>query len=85
MPMSEWLCTWQWYIQAPAPTCSPAMTWKPKESAGPTIFADGQVFEPPRGDDPGTDGHRFSSGYIGLQVHSTTDVVSYRDIRIKEL
>ncbi|MGW3741429.1 OmpL47-type beta-barrel domain-containing protein [Streptomyces sp. NPDC005146] len=45
----------------------------------------GQVFEPPRGDDPGTDGRRFSSGYIGLQVHSTTDVVSYRDIRIKEL
>ncbi|MFD7942134.1 OmpL47-type beta-barrel domain-containing protein [Streptomyces sp. NPDC059744] len=45
----------------------------------------GQVFEPPRGDDPGTDGRRYSSGYIGLQVHSTTDVISYRDIRIKEL
>ncbi|AXE81389.1 glycosyl hydrolase [Streptomyces atratus] len=45
----------------------------------------GQVFEPPRGDDPGTDGRRYASGYIGLQVHSTTDVVSYRDIRIKEL
>ena len=45
----------------------------------------GQVFEPPRGDDPGTDGRRFASGYIGLQVHGTTDVVSYRDIRIKEL
>ncbi|MFJ6572589.1 OmpL47-type beta-barrel domain-containing protein [Streptomyces sp. NPDC091292] len=45
----------------------------------------GQVFEPPRSDDPGTDGRRFASGYVGLQVHSTTDVVSYRDIRIKEL
>ncbi|MFI6876883.1 OmpL47-type beta-barrel domain-containing protein [Streptomyces sp. NPDC050400] len=45
----------------------------------------GQVFEPPRGDDPGTDGRRYASGYIGLQVHSTTDVISYRDIRVKEL
>ncbi|WP_280888821.1 family 16 glycoside hydrolase [Streptomyces sp. LBL] len=45
----------------------------------------GQEFTPPRADDPGTDGRRFASGYIGLQVHSTTDVVSYRDIRIKEL
>ncbi|MFJ8888409.1 OmpL47-type beta-barrel domain-containing protein [Streptomyces sp. NPDC102402] len=47
--------------------------------------AGGQLFEPPRGDDPGTDGRRYASGYIGLQVHSTTDVISYRDIRIKEL
>ncbi|MEU8675178.1 family 16 glycoside hydrolase [Streptomyces sp. NPDC048560] len=45
----------------------------------------GQLFEPPRGDDPGTDGRRFASGYVGLQVHGVTDVVSYRDIRIKEL
>ncbi|MFF7548822.1 OmpL47-type beta-barrel domain-containing protein [Streptomyces canus] len=45
----------------------------------------GQDFYPVRSDDPGTDGRRFASGYIGLQVHSTTDVVSYRDIRIKEL
>ncbi|MFE1926230.1 OmpL47-type beta-barrel domain-containing protein [Streptomyces asoensis] len=45
----------------------------------------GQEFYPARADDPGTDGRRFASGYIGLQVHSTTDVVSYRDIRIKEL
>ncbi|MFD8822137.1 OmpL47-type beta-barrel domain-containing protein [Streptomyces sp. NPDC059605] len=45
----------------------------------------GQVFDPPRGDDPGTDGRRYASGHIGLQVHGTTDVVSYRDIRIKEL
>lgn len=45
----------------------------------------GQVFEPPRGDDPGTDGRRFAAGHIGLQVHSTSDVVSYRDIRIREL
>ncbi|MEU2600862.1 family 16 glycoside hydrolase [Streptomyces hirsutus] len=45
----------------------------------------GQDFAPPRSDDPGTDGRRFASGYIGLQVHGTTDVVSYRDVRIKEL
>jgi hypothetical protein len=45
----------------------------------------GQDFSPPRSDDPGTDGRRFASGYIGLQVHGTTDVISYRDIRIKEL
>ncbi|WP_234018991.1 MULTISPECIES: family 16 glycoside hydrolase [unclassified Streptomyces] len=45
----------------------------------------GQVFEPPRGDDPGTDGRRYASGYLGLQVHSTTDVISYRDIRVKDL
>ncbi|MFD0229533.1 OmpL47-type beta-barrel domain-containing protein [Streptomyces hirsutus] len=45
----------------------------------------GQDFTPPRSDDPGTDGRRFASGYIGLQVHGTTDVVSYRDVRIKEL
>ncbi|MEU6121221.1 family 16 glycoside hydrolase [Streptomyces sp. NPDC047123] len=45
----------------------------------------GQDFTPPRGDDPGTDGRRFASGYLGLQVHGVTDVVSYRDIRIKEL
>ncbi|MFJ4857273.1 OmpL47-type beta-barrel domain-containing protein [Streptomyces sp. NPDC088730] len=45
----------------------------------------GQSFEPPRGDDPGTDGRRYASGYIGLQVHSTSDVISYRDIRIQEL
>ncbi|MFI2614563.1 OmpL47-type beta-barrel domain-containing protein [Streptomyces sp. NPDC018584] len=45
----------------------------------------GQDFTPPRGDDPGTDGRRYASGYLGLQVHGVTDVVSYRDIRIKEL
>ncbi|MCF1597134.1 OmpL47-type beta-barrel domain-containing protein [Streptomyces muensis] len=45
----------------------------------------GQEFVPPRSDDPGTDGRRFASGYVGLQVHGTTDVVSFRDIRIKEL
>ncbi|WP_192583306.1 OmpL47-type beta-barrel domain-containing protein [Streptomyces albicerus] len=45
----------------------------------------GQDFTPPRSDDPGTDGRRFASGYVGLQVHGTTDVISYRDIRIKEL
>ncbi|MGW7197623.1 OmpL47-type beta-barrel domain-containing protein [Streptomyces chryseus] len=45
----------------------------------------GQEFSPPRGDDPGTDGRRYASGYIGLQVHGTTDVISYRDIRVKPL
>ncbi|MEV5882234.1 family 16 glycoside hydrolase [Streptomyces sp. NPDC052020] len=45
----------------------------------------GQEFSPPRADDPGTDGRRFAAGYIGLQVHGTTDVVSYRDVRIREL
>ncbi|TVP34031.1 glycosyl hydrolase [Streptomyces griseus subsp. griseus] len=45
----------------------------------------GQFFEPPRGDDPGTDGRRFASGHIGLQVHGVSDVISYRDIRIQEL
>ncbi|HEY8981094.1 MAG TPA: family 16 glycoside hydrolase [Streptomyces sp.] len=45
----------------------------------------GQVFEPARADDPGTDGRRYAAGYIGLQVHSTTDVVSYRDVRIMDL
>ena len=45
----------------------------------------GQVFEPPRSDDPGTDGRRYASGYIGLQVHGTTDVISYRNIRVKTL
>ncbi|MER7909797.1 family 16 glycoside hydrolase [Streptomyces sp. NPDC096068] len=45
----------------------------------------GQSFTPPRADDPGTDGRRFASGYIGLQVHGTTDVISYRDIRIQQL
>ncbi|MCP3818348.1 DUF1080 domain-containing protein [Streptomyces sp. A3M-1-3] len=47
--------------------------------------AGGQDFVPARADDPGTDGRRFASGYIGLQVHGTTDVISYRNIRIKEL
>jgi plastocyanin len=47
--------------------------------------ARGQVFNPPRADDPGTDGRRYAAGYIGLQTHGTTDVISFRDIRIKEL
>ncbi|WP_258177346.1 OmpL47-type beta-barrel domain-containing protein [Streptomyces solincola] len=45
----------------------------------------GQDFTPPRGDDPGTDGRRYATGHIGLQVHGATDVISYRDIRVKEL
>ncbi|MEV7085014.1 family 16 glycoside hydrolase [Streptomyces sp. NPDC093085] len=45
----------------------------------------GQTFYPERAGDPGTDGRRYATGYIGVQVHGTTDVISYRDIRIKEL
>ncbi|MEE1803064.1 DUF1080 domain-containing protein [Streptomyces sp. JV176] len=45
----------------------------------------GQTFYPARAGDPGTDGRRYATGYVGLQVHGTTDVISYRDIRIKEL
>ncbi|APY90631.1 DUF1080 domain-containing protein [Streptomyces alfalfae] len=45
----------------------------------------GQAFTPPRSDDPGTDGRRYASGYVGVQVHGVTDVISYRDIRVKEL
>ncbi|GAA2459436.1 OmpL47-type beta-barrel domain-containing protein [Streptomyces lavendulocolor] len=45
----------------------------------------GQEFSPPRAGDPGTDGRRYATGHIGLQVHGTTDVISYRDIRIREL
>jgi plastocyanin len=47
--------------------------------------APGQLFSPPRPDDPGTDGRQHTSGYIGLQTHSAADVISYRDIRIKAL
>ncbi|MFJ7995984.1 OmpL47-type beta-barrel domain-containing protein [Streptomyces sp. NPDC096310] len=45
----------------------------------------GQTFYPERAGDPGTDGRRYATGYVGLQVHGTTDVISYRDIRVKEL
>nr|WTA00719.1 DUF1080 domain-containing protein [Streptomyces sp. NBC_00857] len=45
----------------------------------------GQTFYPERAGDPGTDGRRYATGYVGLQVHGTTDVISYRDIRIQEL
>lgn len=47
--------------------------------------APGQLFSPPREDDPGTDGRQNAEGYIGLQTHSTGDLVSFRDIRIKPL
>lgn len=45
----------------------------------------GQTFNPPRDGDPGTDGRRWAEGYIGLQTHSTSDVTSFRDVRIKPL
>lgn len=47
--------------------------------------APGQLFSPPRDDDPGTDGRQRDTGYIGLQAHSTSDVTSFRDVRIKPL
>ncbi len=45
----------------------------------------GLEFNPPRDDDPGTAGRQRTAGHIGLQTHSTSDVISYRNIRIKEL
>ncbi|WP_329072357.1 OmpL47-type beta-barrel domain-containing protein [Streptomyces sp. NBC_01429] len=45
----------------------------------------GQEFYPARAGDPGTDGRRYATGYVGLQVHGVTDVISYRNVRIKEL
>ncbi|AXK31404.1 DUF1080 domain-containing protein [Streptomyces armeniacus] len=47
--------------------------------------APGQLFSPPRDDDPGTDGRQHDSGYIGLQTHGTSDVISFRDVRIRPL
>ncbi len=45
----------------------------------------GLVFNPPRTDDPGTAGRQYADGFIGLQTHGTSDVISFRDIRIQEL
>ncbi|MEV4534124.1 family 16 glycoside hydrolase [Asanoa sp. NPDC049518] len=45
----------------------------------------GQLFNPPRADDPGTDGRQNAEGYIGLQNHSAADTVSFRNIRIAPL
>ncbi|MFE7132192.1 OmpL47-type beta-barrel domain-containing protein [Streptomyces sp. NPDC057638] len=45
----------------------------------------GQEFVPPRADDPGSDGRRYATGFLGLQVHGTSDVISYRHIRIQRL
>ncbi|MBR7677734.1 OmpL47-type beta-barrel domain-containing protein [Streptomyces daliensis] len=45
----------------------------------------GQLFSPPRDDDPGSEGRLRDAGYIGLQTHSTSDVVSFRDVRVKPL
>ena len=43
------------------------------------------VFFPPRGDDPGGAGRQHATGYIGLQNHGTNDVITFRNVRIKEL
>ncbi|MFJ5618799.1 OmpL47-type beta-barrel domain-containing protein [Micromonospora sp. NPDC093243] len=45
----------------------------------------GAVFNPPRSDDPGGAGRQSASGYIGLQNHGATDVISFRDVRIAPL
>ncbi|MEV4621609.1 family 16 glycoside hydrolase [Asanoa sp. NPDC049573] len=45
----------------------------------------GQLFSPPRADDPGTDGRQNAEGYIGLQNHSAADAVSFRNVRIAPL
>ncbi|HCA88434.1 MAG TPA: hypothetical protein DEQ61_25035 [Streptomyces sp.] len=45
----------------------------------------GLEFTPARSDDPGTSGRQYADGFIGLQVHGTTDVISFRNIRIQEL
>ncbi|MDG4825928.1 DUF1080 domain-containing protein [Asanoa sp. WMMD1127] len=47
--------------------------------------APGLTFDPPRADDPGTDGRQHAEGYIGLQNHGATDTVSFRNIRIAPL
>ncbi|MDT0380125.1 family 16 glycoside hydrolase [Streptomyces sp. DSM 42041] len=47
--------------------------------------APGQLFSPPRGDDPGTDGRQHPTGHLGLQTHGTSDVVTFRDIRVQPL
>ena len=49
------------------------------------LYAPGQLFSPPRSDDPGTDGRQGATGYLGLQAHSTSDVVTFRDIRVQPL
>ncbi|MFD0743729.1 OmpL47-type beta-barrel domain-containing protein [Phytohabitans flavus] len=49
------------------------------------VNAPGAVFNPPRSDDPGTDGRQHASGYIGLQNHGANDIVSFRNIRIAPL
>ncbi|BCB90158.1 hypothetical protein Psuf_074710 [Phytohabitans suffuscus] len=49
------------------------------------VNAPGAVFDPPRPDDPGTDGRQHTTGYIGLQNHGASDIVSFRNIRIAQL
>ncbi|SDY89561.1 Glucose / Sorbosone dehydrogenase [Micromonospora pattaloongensis] len=49
------------------------------------VNAPGQLFSPPRADDPGTSGRQHPSGFIGLQNHGTGDVISFRNIRITQL
>ncbi|GGR96553.1 hypothetical protein GCM10010169_46400 [Micromonospora fulviviridis] len=38
IPASEWNCMWQCSIQWPGPTESPAITWAPNESPGPSVL-----------------------------------------------
>ncbi|MGW0432891.1 OmpL47-type beta-barrel domain-containing protein [Micromonospora sp. NPDC003197] len=43
------------------------------------------VFNPPRPDDPGGAGRQNVAGYLGLQNHGATDIVSFRNIRVAPL
>ena len=43
------------------------------------------VFDPPRADDPGGAGRQRAAGYLGLQVHGASDIVSFRNVRVAPL
>ncbi|MGH3355220.1 MAG: OmpL47-type beta-barrel domain-containing protein [Nocardioidaceae bacterium] len=43
------------------------------------------TFTPPRADDPGGAGRQHPRGYVGLQNHGTTDVITFRNIRVAPL
>jgi glucose/arabinose dehydrogenase/type 1 glutamine amidotransferase len=59
-----------------------------------TIIRDGVVINefdntpgqvPPRNPDPPTDLRQFAEGFIGLQNHGGSDVIEYRNVRVREL
>nr|WP_203866649.1 family 16 glycoside hydrolase [Plantactinospora endophytica] len=45
----------------------------------------GAVFDPPRADDPGGAGRQNATGYVGLQNHGASDIVSFRNVRVAPL